>query len=348
MPDFDTIGFVYVANSGSQNLSVFDLDAAGRLRARENVEIQRPVATGRSIVLALSPNGAFLYAGYVSSEAQPAVATLSIDPTSGTPLVLATTPLADSVAYLATDRSGRFLLGASYAGNKVMVSAIAPNGVVGETLQVVETESKAHCIMPDALNRYVLHTSLGGDLIYQQVFDEHTGRLSPNDPPTIGVRAGAGPRFMSFSSDAKFLYVINELDGSIDRFSYDAKRGRLAPPIRAGSALPEEFGGKPWAADIQLTPDGKFLCVSERSSSTLTMFHVDAVSGTLNFLRSYPTVQQPRAFRIDPLGRFLICCGQLSNSLIIYSIDRVGGILTPLGELPVGMNPTWVEIVLCR
>lgn len=348
MPEFNAIGFVYVANSGSQNISVFDLDAAGRLRSREEVEIQRPVATGRSIVLALSPNEAYLYAGYVTGEAQAAVATLSIDPTSGMPLLIASTPLADSVAYLATDRSGRFLLCASYAGDKVMVNAIAPNGIVGETRQVVATESKAHCILPDALNRHVLHTSLGGDLIYQQVFDATSGRVSPNDPPTITVRAGAGPRFMCFSLDAKFLYVINELDGSIDRFPYDAERGRLGAAIQSGSALPQDFAGKPWAADIQLTPDGKFLCVSERTSSTLTMFRVDAVSGALSFLRCYPTVTQPRAFRIDPSGRFLICCGQLSNSLIVYSIDRVGGVLTPLGELPVGLNPTWVEVVLCR
>ena len=348
MSDFNAIGFVYVANSGSQNISVFDLDAAGRLRTRENVEIQRPVSTGRSIVLALSPNSAFLYAGYVTTEAQAAVATLSIDPASGALLLLASTPLADSVAYLATDRSGQFLFGASYAGGKVMVSAIAPNGIVGETRQVVTTESKAHCILPDALNRHVLHTSLGGDLIYQQTFDVTTGLLSPTDPPTIAVCAGAGPRFMCFSSDAKFLYVINELDGSIDRFPYDTERGRLGTAMRAGSALPREFTGKPWAADIHLTPDGKFLCVSERTSSTLTMFRVDPVSGALNFLRCYPTLKQPRAFRIDPSGRFLICCGQLSNSLIVYSIDRLGGVLTPLGELPVGVNPTWVEVVLCR
>jgi 6-phosphogluconolactonase len=348
MREFDTVGFVYVANSGSQNISVFDLDAAGRLRARESVEIQRPVATGRSIVLALSPNSAFLYAGYATSGAQATVATLSIDPTSGAPHVVARTPLADSVAYLATDRGGQFLLGASYAGNKIMVSAIAPDGVVGETRQVLATGSKAHCIMPDARNRHVLHTSLGADLIYQQVFDARTGLLSPNDPPTVGVRAGAGPRFMCFSPDAKFLYVINELDGSIDRYSYDSERGRLGLPILAGSALPKEFSGKPWAADIQLTPDGRFLCVSERTSSTLTMFRIEAASGALIFLRSYQTVKQPRAIRIDPSGRFLICCGQLSNSLIIYSIDPVGGDLGPLGELPVGTNPTWVEVVLCR
>ncbi len=345
MHDTRLAGFVYVANSGSQSISVFEMSAAGGLRARESVAIQRPIETGRSVVLALSPDNARLYAGFVNAEARASVATLSIDPHCGTPLLLASTVLADSVAYLAPDRTGRFLLGASYAGNQVMVNAIAPNGIVGETLQIIPTESKAHCILTDPLNRYAMHTSLGGDRIYQQRFDAVTGRLSPNDPPWIAVRAGAGPRFFSFSSDARFVYLINELDGSIEVFPYDAQRGLLGRAMQSASALPAGFTGKPWAADIHLTPDGKYLCVSERTSSTLTMFHVDARSGMLQLLRSYRTVKQPRACRIDAAGRFLMCCGQLSNSLMIYAIDRADGGLTPLDEVPVGMNPTWVEIV---
>jgi len=342
----DAAGFVYVANSGSQDISVFELGAAGTLRARAPVAIQRPGGTGRSIVLASSPDRAFLYAGYVNPESQALVATFSIDRHTGVPQLLASTPLADSVAYLATDRAGHFLLGASYAGSKVMVNAIAANGIVGETLQVIPTESKAHCILTDPLNRHVLHTSLGGDRIYQQVFDAATGSLSPNDPAAIAVRAGAGPRFMSFSPDARFVYVINELDGSIDVFSYDADRGLLGPAIQTASALPPGFAGKPWAADIQLTPDGRFVCASERTSSYLTMFRVDPENGTLAKLHSYPTVAQPRAFRIDAAGRYLVCCGQLSNSLVIYAIDRLEGGLAPIGEAPVGSNPTWVEILL--
>jgi 6-phosphogluconolactonase len=49
-------------------------------------------------------------------------------------------PLADSMAYIATDRTGRFLLSASYQGNKVAVNAIGPTGVVGPTLQTIATK----------------------------------------------------------------------------------------------------------------------------------------------------------------------------------------------------------------
>ena len=48
------------------------------------------------------------------------------------------------MAYIATDRSGRFLLAASYPNNKVTVNPIAPDGTVQAPKQVVPTEPNAH------------------------------------------------------------------------------------------------------------------------------------------------------------------------------------------------------------
>ena len=70
MFDANATGFVYVANSGGQDISVFELGADGGLRARDSVAIQRPIETGKSIVLTLSPDSALLYAGYVSAESR--------------------------------------------------------------------------------------------------------------------------------------------------------------------------------------------------------------------------------------------------------------------------------------
>jgi 6-phosphogluconolactonase len=254
-------------------------------------------------------------------------------------------PLADSMAYIATDRTGRFLLSASYQGNKVAVNAIGPNGVVGTTLQTIATQPKAHCILADPSNRYVLHTSLGGDVIYQQSFDAKTGALSPNNPPTVSVKARAGPRHLVFLPNEKFVYLLNELDGSIYVFPYDSAIGTLKEERQVASSLPKGFSGNPWAADIHLTPDGKFLYASERTTSTLAAFRVDPQTGTLTSIGSYPTAKQPRAFNIDPSGRYLLSVGQLSHSMRSYSIDKASGKLTALKEYPMGKNPSWVEIV---
>ena len=95
--------------------------------------------------------------------------------------------------------------------------------------------------------------------------------------------------------------------------------------------LPAGFaGGKPWAADIHLTPDGRFLYASERRTSTLAAFAVDPASGRLAPLGSVPTEAQPRSFAITPDGRFLYAVGQASHRLSRYAIDPRHGTLTLL------------------
>lgn len=335
---------VYVANSESQDISVFVLHEDGRLESLGSVPIQQPAVKGKSVVLALSPKHEFLYASYGNEGEPPTVVSFRIDPQSGIPKAFSSTPLGDSVAYLATDRSGRYLFGASYAGAKVMVHPVEPDGSVAAVQQVVATEPMAHCILPDPGNRHVLHTSLGGDLIYQEFFSPTTGMLTPQAPRALSVRKGAGPRFMSFGINAPVVYVLCELDGAILVLPYDAERGQLAAPIQTVSALPPAFTGKPWAADLHLSPDGRFLFACERTSSILSAFRVEAETGILTSIGRYETVKQPRAFQIDPDGRFLIASGQLANAVIVYAIDGATGTLTPLAEYAVGRNPTWVEI----
>jgi 6-phosphogluconolactonase len=209
----------------------------------------------------------------------------------------------------------------------------------------VPTLPHAHCILPDPSNLHVLHTSLGGDVIYQDIFDPNTGRLSAEDPPTVSVKANAGPRHLLFSLNGRFVYVVAELDGSIYVFPYDAKAGSLKAHTQVVTSLPAGFSGKPWAADIHLTPDGKLLYASERTSSTLAAFRIDPDDGTLKSIGSYATAHQPRSFNIDPSGRYLITAGQLSNTVIVHSIEKVSGKPIMLREYATGKNPTWVEAV---
>ncbi|MGA9028548.1 MAG: lactonase family protein [Steroidobacteraceae bacterium] len=346
MPSANAATVVYVGNADSQDLSLFALAADGGLNPLATVVLQRPAHPGRSMLLAVSPDHGFLYAGFFSSDEKHSVVTsYSIDPKSGMLTPRGSTQLADIMSYISTDRSGRYLLSASYGGNKVSVNSIGRDGVVADTLQIIPTEPKAHCILADPTNRFVLHTALGGDVVYQQRFDAKTGRLSPAIPPTVGVPANAGPRFFIFSRDGRYVYLIDELDGAIRVFPFDPATGALQPQVQVASALPAGFTGQAWGADIHLTPDGRFLYVSERTSSTLGAFRVEPERGTLTAIETVATVKQPRAFNIDPAGRYLVSSGQLSNSVMTYAIDRGSGKLTALKEYPVGLNPTWVEIV---
>ena len=335
--------FVYVGSSDSQDVTVLELKANGDLTPVATTAVPGPAKPGGSLPMAVSPNKKRLYVG-LRNEPFTAV-TFAIDKKTGKLTLVGPGPLADSMAYVSTDRTGKYLLSASYGGHKVTVNPIGADGVVQAAAQNITTLQNAHAILADPSNKYVLHTSLGGDVVYQQKFDAKTGKLSPNDPPTVSVKAKAGPRHLVFSPNKKFVYLLNELDASIYVFPWDAKTGTLKKETQVASALPKDFSGKPWAADIHVTPDGRFLYASERTTSTLAAFSVDAKTGKLTAIDSFPTEKQPRGFNIDPSGKFLLSTGQLSNSMTSYAIDQKTGKLTKLKEYPMGKNPNWVEIV---
>ena len=138
--------------------------------------------------------------------------------------------------------------------------------------------------------------------------------------------------------------MLNELDASVHVMAYDKERGTLRA-VQRTTTLPAGFTGKPWAADLHLSPDGRTLYASERTSSTLSSFRVDAATGQLQPLGQVPTEKTPRGFVVDPSGRFLIAAGQESHHIALHPIDPAAGIPGAATRVPAGKNPNWVEIV---
>lgn len=334
---------IYVGNSDSQDISVFRLGSDGTLTLVETTPVPGPTTPGGSLPLAISPDKQRLYAGLRNEPYS--VVSFAIDPTTGKLDHIGSGPLADTMAYISVDRTGKFLLSASYGGSKVTVNPIGADGIVAQPKQVLPTEPKAHSILVDPTNHYALVASLGGDVVLQYRFDGQTGTLAPNDPPASAIApAGGGPRHFVFSPDTRFVYLLNELDGTVHVLPWHPASGTLGAEVQSITALPSGFDGKPWGADIHITPDGKFLYASERTTSTLAGYRVDATTGHLTAIGSTPTETQPRAFAIDPASRYLLAVGQLSDSMTTYAIGATGE-LTRLAATPVGRNPNWVEIV---
>ncbi len=331
---------VYVANADSDDISVLALtDAGGEL-----AEVERFAVGGKVMPLAVSPDRRVLYASIRSAPFR--VLSLAIDGASGRLAEIGSAPLPASSCWISTDPGGRFLLSASYGSSVVGVSPIGADGVAREAQQTVATEANAHSIRVDPSGRFAFAACLGGGVIRQMRFDAASGRLDPNDPPTWHARPGAGPRHFVFHPALALVYLINELDATIDILELDRERGALSGHRPFASALPPGFhAGAPWAADLHLTPDGRFLYASERRSSTLSAFAVDTRSGELTPLGTTPTEAEPRGFAIAPDGRSLIAVGQASNRLSRYAIDPSTGALDKRGEQAVGTNPNWVEIV---
>jgi 6-phosphogluconolactonase len=339
-----TLTNVYVGNAESQDISVFALATDGTLTAIETVAVPGPATPGGSLPLAVSADRLRLYAALRNEPYS--VAAFSIAPRTGRLAHLGSGPLADSMAYISLDETGRHLFAASYGGSKVSVNVIGTDGAPGDIRQVLATEPKAHAILPAPGNRHVLATSLGGDAIHQYCFDAGTGQLSSNDPPLARIApAGGGPRHFVFGPDARFVYLLNELDGTVHVLPWGAEQGTLGDEVQSITAMPRGSTAKPWGADIHVTPDGRFLYASERTTSTLAAFSIAAGTGRLTPLGNFATETQPRAFSIAPSGRHLLSVGELSNALTVHAIDPSTGALTALASTPVGRKPNWVEIV---
>jgi 6-phosphogluconolactonase len=330
--------YVYVANADSQEISVLQLDrATGSLTAIDTVAVG-----GTVMPMAISPDKRVLYAALRSQPFR--VTSFAIDPATGKLKKLGEAALADSMANIDVDRSGRWLFAASYGGNKITVNAIDKDGLVGAVQQLIPTRPNAHAIHADAANRFVFATSLGGDNLSAWRFDAATGVLSASEPALIASPAKSGPRHFVWDTSQRRVYLLSELDASLAVFDYDAARGTLRE-VQRTSSLPPGFAGKPWAADLHLAPDGRHLYASERTSSTIAVYEVDGTSGQLKTLASVPTEKTPRGFAIDPSGRYLVASGQESHAIAVYAIDPASGALAPLQRYAVGKNPNWVEIV---
>ncbi len=350
--------FVYVSNAEDGDIGLYRLLDSGELQPGARFKASSVVGP-----MTVGPDRRLLYA---ASRSRPfTVHTYSIDPATGALTPLATAPLAESFPYIALDRTGRFLLAASYGAHLVSVNAVGADGRVGaEPLQVIPTARNAHAIITDNTNRFVYVPHLGTDQVFQFVLDAKTGRLASNTPPLVQMKSGTGPRHVIVSSDNRFVYLLNELTATVTTLSLDPKTGLLTE-VSTTSALPPDTKlvpgaprgavgarGQPrntdndiWAADLHLTPNGRFLYASERTSSTIGAFGVDGATGKLSYLGSTPTEKQPRGFRIDPKGRFLIASGEKSDTISVYAIDPASGALRLLRKYPTGKGSNWVEIV---
>ncbi|MCY0389402.1 lactonase family protein [Robbsia sp. Bb-Pol-6] len=330
--------YAYVSNADSASISVFRLDRAnGAL-----TDVQTVAVGGTVMPLALSPNHLRLYAGLRSAPYR--VLSFAVDPIDGHLIDLGAAPLAESMAYLSTDATGRYLFGASYGGKLVSVNPIGANGVAGGPQQIIRTGPMAHAIRSAPDNRYVFASVLGDDVWLRFAFDPATGTLTQDAAPAYRLPPRSGPRHFQFSADRRFTYLIDELDGKLHVLAFDARHD-TARPVQTVSVLPDGFTGTPWGADLHLTPDGRFLYASERTSSTLVAYRVARGTGKLTRIGTYAAPHQPRGFGMDPAGDYLLAVGQLSTRMTVYRIDRKTGGLQALGDYPVGKNPNWVEIV---
>jgi len=257
-----------------------------------------------------------------------------------------TTPFEWDTTYMALDNTGRFLLSASYGHGVAGVHVINEKGGVEATpVDRHETARCAHYIQTDDSNRYAFVPHVAeSNMISQFIFDERSGKLTPNDPAQVDQPENTGPRHYCHHPRLDRIYVDNEQGSSITAYGFDALNGAIAP-LQTLSALPEGFVGENTCAQIHIHPTGQFIYTSNRGHDSIAGFTIDGETGLLDLIAQTPTEAVPRAFNLDPGGRFLYAAGQRTGRLAAYRIDQQTGRLDPIRAYDVGASPSWVMIL---
>jgi 6-phosphogluconolactonase len=350
---------VYISNAGDGTISGFQLDDGGRLLPTGTTDVGDLV-----MPMAATPDGKVLYAATRSKPFTLHALSIGSDGALGR---LSTAPLGHNMLYISTDRSGRYLLAASNTSNVITVTPLNAEGLPAQQpLSTTTTRHFVHSIRTDVSNKLGFAPTLGENGVEQFHFDPATGALTRNDPQFTKIGDGEGPRHFVYSADGRHLYVVNQFTAAVAGFAINADDGGLSrlglfdampgtslhpgqerPPISSGTPA-EPDPNAIWAADIEITPGGEFVYVSERTTSQIIGLRRDSEAGSLTYLGSTPTEKQPRDFAIDPSGRFLIVAGEKSGHASVYRINAETGGLTPTARVPTGKGSAWVEVVVSK
>ena len=329
---------VVVCNSGDNSLGLFDLDrASGSLNPVSTVPLPDVGVPDGAYPMTVSPDRRLLYIAFRGKPHE--VLTFAVDAQARELHWLGRGPLADSMAHIATDQTGQMLFSASYGGGTVSMNPITADGVVQGPAAVLKVAPNMHCCLVSPENDTLFATSLGDHSIVRFGFDAINLTELPG---RIRVSSGSGPRHLVWHPSQRFAYLINEKTTAIDLFAYHAE-ARTLEPLETVSGLPEGWTGEAWAADIRITPDGRFLFASDRNSNAITAFAVDSETGRLTRRSHVITAPWPRSFNVTTDGRYLLALGEVSNIIECFSIDETSGALQKRSELPTGKGPSWVE-----
>lgn len=249
--------------------------------------------------------------------------------------------------HISTDDRARYIFAANYDGGSLTVLPLEKNGSLSPVSQTLlqqgrsidtlrQTKPYVHSVVLSPDNRYLFSADLGTDRlnIYKLSKKQSPTPLEVSEQGFISMKPGSGPRFFTFHPNEKNAYLIQEMGGLFTAFNYT---GKGITAIQDISMLSEDFKGKSGAADLHISPDGKFLYGSNRGDANeLVIFSIDQHTGRLSFAGRYKSpLKRPRYFAIDPAGNFLLLTNQGSDNIAILKRDKTSGLLSPAGQISV-------------
>ena len=362
MPNISANPVVYIGTytehigSLSKGIYVYRLNLAlGELTfERQAVGVLNPA------YLALHPQGGFLYAvnedQSFAGEEGGGVSAFSVDSESGEVELLNAQPSrGKDPCYISVERTGRFALVANYSSGVAAMLPIQPDGKLGPATDVIQhsgssihperqTAAYVHSILPDPTNRFAIAADLGTDKLMVYEMDLEKGKLRHHRE--VRVQPGAGPRHVIFHPNGGYLYLINELDSTVNVYRYRSGDGSFEE-LQSISTLPKGFRGENLCADLHIW--GKYLYASNRKHDTIAWYLIDESTGRLTYQDEIASGgKEPRGFGIDPTGSFLLAAHEKSANVVVFQIDPSTGKPLKTGHEVEVSHPVCVKFAYSR
>lgn len=329
-------------SAGSRGIYVYDFDSGNA-----NTKLTDSARASNPSFLAISPDERFVYT--VSEDAAEnnhggRILSFSFNNHTGALTRMnEQSSKGNNPCYVAVDKTGRWVIGGNYSSGTLAVLPVRKNGSLDTAVSFeqhtgssvnTERQNEPHVhstvLSPD--NKFLFVPDLGLDKIMAYRFNDKTGALTKASPAFVMTKPGSGPRHLTFHPNKKFAYLAEELTGSVSAYSY-SKSGSLTL-IQNISAQPPEYMGPAGSADIHVSPDGKFLYISNRAeTNTIGIFSIAKNTGWLTAVGYQSTLgKTPRNFNFDPTGNFLLVANQNSDEIVIFKVDKETGLLTDTGK----------------
>jgi 6-phosphogluconolactonase len=305
------------------------------------------VKTSNPSYLATSSNGRFVYAVNEKADSTRFTTTGSVSGFSFNKQNAAMKEISTQSSggkhpcYVSLDKTGNWLTAANYSDGSFAVLPIKKDGTLDTPYQVIQHVGKgkdekrqagphAHSTIFSPDNRSLFVQDLGIDKLMLYNFNEQTGQVTPAEIGNIETTSGSGPRHIDFSSNKKIIYVIEELSNTVSVWE---KKDDKWISIQSISSVPAGYTGGTGGADIHVSPDGKFLYTSNRSTSnTIGIFSIDDKTGKLKLVGHQSTLgKTPRNFSLDPSGNYLLVANQDSDNIFVFKRDLKTGLLNATG-----------------
>jgi 6-phosphogluconolactonase len=314
------------------------------------------IASSNPSFIAVAPGNKFVYAVNEDADSNGTggrVSAYQFDAAKGQLTLLNQQPSGGNhPCYVTVDKTNRWVLAGNYNSGSMTVLPIQKNGALGNITSIIVHEGKGpnsprqdkphvHGTFLANNNKDLFVPDLGIDKVMVYRFNAANGSVAALPP--IATEPGGGPRHLAIHPNGKFLYLVQELLGSIAVYSYPGKDS--AKLLQTHSALPLTYKGPLSGADIHISPDGKFLYSSNRgNSNTIAIFSINSKTGQITLLAHQPVLGlKPRNFNFDPSGNYLLVANQDSDEVVIFKRNKKTGLLINTGNRITVGNPVCIK-----